>query len=648
MLLDKWARMQPPFESWSLSRPPAPPRSQLYSLEPIGVGTAMVESLTGYVARLAEAHSVSVGDLVGRVLSELVDPKDPIITAAAKAFRIGGHGFRACGYVINGVTDRAEKWVLALEAATIRRDLRCLTLLPFRYALPDHLFRRHRAWCALCFEQWRTNGQMVYEPLLWTIEASSHCPVHARPLDCICRHCARMLSPLGVFSRPGHCERCDGWLGAPDADRNRAVPGSPIGTDETWPCTQVGGLLAMLPQINPVAARESFRRNLVAYLEQLTGNNVLAFAQLIRCPHSILQNWLDGATVPLLENLLRTCQFLNVPASSLFAPSGPTPASIAAAKEAIALAGNRGVSPSRHAGEIRQALLVAFDEAVPRSLSQVAQGLGYTNTDRLYQADRKLCHEIAARYRRSGRSHWWRKPGATRICDAAQLKEILEGSLKSNDPTSVHRIAANLGYSNDGYVHQKYPELCWAIGDKIKLAKQAESPTVRRTLENAIEEHPAPTLKNVSRRLGYSSSSVLRAHAPELCDQLAARHRAHVVERRTDLERTVMAALGETPVPSLQDLCKRLGITKWFMNKYFPAVRASVAEQHRLCASAETKRRREKLYYDVHHIAVDLRSQNVYPSANRIVEQLPEGSSREWKAFNLAIRQAHKALGISK
>ena len=66
-----------------------------------------------------------------------------------------------------------------------------------------------------------------------------------------------------------------------------------------------------------------------------------------------------------------------------------------------------------------------------------------------------------------------------------------------------------------------------------------------------LQEHPAPTLKDVSRRLGYSSSTVLRAHEPELCDQLAARHRAHVMERRTDLERTAMAALGETPVPSV-------------------------------------------------------------------------------------------------
>ena len=164
MSLDKWVQMQQPFESWSISSPPVPPRSQLYSLQPVGVGTGMVESLTGYVARLAEAHSVSVGDLVGRLLSDLANPTGAIVTAAAKAARVGGHGFHACSYAINGVTDRAATWVHALEAATTRRDLRCLTLLPFRHALPDHLFRRRRAWCTLCFEQWRENGQIVYEP----------------------------------------------------------------------------------------------------------------------------------------------------------------------------------------------------------------------------------------------------------------------------------------------------------------------------------------------------------------------------------------------------------------------------------------------------------------------------------------------------
>ena len=116
-------------------------------------------------------------------------------------------------------------------------------------------------------------------------------------------------------------------------------------------------------------------------------------------------------------------------------------------------------------------------------------------------------------------------------------------------------------------------ELCRAIGKKIALAKQDRPDNMRRILENALHEHPAPTLTDLSRRLGYSSSdSPMRVMNPDLCDQLAARHRSYVMKRRTDLEKEAMAALGETPAPSLRDVCKRLGITVWFMNMYFPAV----------------------------------------------------------------------------
>jgi hypothetical protein len=39
-------------------------------------------------------------------------------------------------------------------------------------------------------------------------------------------------------------------------------------------------LLAMIPRVDPMAARESFRRSLVAYLEQVAGGNVLALARI--------------------------------------------------------------------------------------------------------------------------------------------------------------------------------------------------------------------------------------------------------------------------------------------------------------------------------------------------------------------------------
>jgi TniQ len=640
--------MRPLLESWSLSRPPLPPRSQLYSLEPMGVGTEMVESLTGYVARLADAHSVSVGDLVGRVLADLTHPKDTIITPTAKAFRVGGHGFRACNYAPNGITERAVKWVHALEAATNRHDLRYLTLLPLRYMVPDRLFRRRRAWCALCFGHWRSAGQIVYEPLIWSIQALANCQLHARPLDHTCSHCARTLSPLGVFSRPGYCERCDSWLGISGGDTSRSRPGPPGGEDDAWSPTQVGDLLAMLPLIDPAGAREALRRSLAVYIDLLTAGNVLAMAKYICCPPSVLRNWLDGTTVPTLENLLRTCKILNVSIASMVASSGPTSANVDAAKEAIARAGSRGVSLYQKKSEIRQALEAALYDTVPRSLSDVARRMGYADTERLYQADRDLCHKIAARYRWSGQSHWWKRPGAARICETLRIKELLEQSLKSAEPLSVYRISADLGYSNDGYIRQKFPALCAAISKRVSQMKRIRSRRIRRTLEGALNECPTPTLAELGRRLGYSTSTVLRAHEPDLCDLLAKRYRYNVRKYRSDLKRAAKAALNENPIPSARDLCKRLGVTVWFMGKYFPSVLRMIAEKRRRVASENKKRRREKLFQDTYTIAAELQRRGEYPSENRIREELPEGSCTEWKTFSLATHAARQALSISR
>ena len=56
--------MQPAFESWDLEPVPIPARSRLHSIEPIGIGTSFVESLTGYIVRLAASHAVRISDLI--------------------------------------------------------------------------------------------------------------------------------------------------------------------------------------------------------------------------------------------------------------------------------------------------------------------------------------------------------------------------------------------------------------------------------------------------------------------------------------------------------------------------------------------------------------------------------------------------------
>ena len=162
------------FESWDLTIPKVPARSRLYSLTPIGIGTSSVESLTGYVVRLAEAHAVSVGDLVGRELSQHSPVPLPLVHPShrLRPRRRRSHCFRAGSYSLNGLGETTAIWVKALEIGTCQSGLEFLTLLPFAEILSEiWIFRKSRAWCPECYQTWRQQDLPLYEPLLWSFQA---------------------------------------------------------------------------------------------------------------------------------------------------------------------------------------------------------------------------------------------------------------------------------------------------------------------------------------------------------------------------------------------------------------------------------------------------------------------------------------------
>jgi hypothetical protein len=146
--------------------------------------------------------------------------------------------------------------------------------------------------------------------------------------------------------------------------------------------------------------------------------------------------------------------------------------------------------------------------------------------------------------------------------------------------------------------------------------------------------------------LGYSTSTVLRAHEPHLCDQLASCNENQARRHRANMERAARAFLKQTPVPSLHKVCERLGITVWFMTKYFPSVRRIIAEKRRQVNLNNARRRRQQLFRDTYDIAISLHRQGEYPSISRICQSLPKDSCREWKALHLAARTARQALGV--
>ncbi len=99
-------------------------------------------------------------------------------------------------------------------------------------------------------------------------------------------------------------------------------------------------------------------------------------------------------------------------------------------------------------------------------------------------------------------------------------------------------------------------------------------------------------------------------------------------------------------MPSLRTVCKRLGITAWFMNQYRKLFWRRISEQHRRCCFAETVRRRELLFEAVRQIATQVHSQGLYPSVARIADRIPRELRCQWMNLNAAVRQAQNAVDI--
>ena len=145
----------------------------------------------------------------------------------------------------------ASDWVSALEALTLRVDLSLLTLIVGANALSQRdLLQPVRQWCPVCYEVWRRQGAIIYEPLLWSINGITVCAEHYKLLERCCPHCSSSLPWLTWRSRPGYCSSCGRWLGKADGK-------SQVEEKDMYISEIVGTFLAHIPQLSLSIPHES-------------------------------------------------------------------------------------------------------------------------------------------------------------------------------------------------------------------------------------------------------------------------------------------------------------------------------------------------------------------------------------------------------
>ncbi len=447
-----------PLEIWDLKLPSIPKRSRLYNLEPIGFETPDIESLTGYIARLAQTHCMPTGKLISQEVIPVLKPEYASGIGEYKNF-ITEQQSRA----YNGTGLMASKIVDACHNLTGCKQLQFLTLLPFKEVLyPKDLFRTFKAWCPICYQQWLWSGQVLFEPLIWSFNQVAICQHHLQPLQTNCPHCKRWMYFLEWNSRPGYCSKCFSWLGVPLTSESQELPQNEI-ESQLWVIRNIGKLIATAPSLSSYPNREIIQKSIIEYINQLTPANLTAFAQICGISSGGLLKWSTGKSIPTLTKALQICSCLNIELidflnGQICELSNDTIVSLLTSHQQSKIKQYEEKPKTKPLGlrKIKRELLKALKEYPPKPLTGIQKRLGLKARSVFYDCFPEISHQISANY------------ALYRKNDKYQQIENALASQNYQDeypPPSLTEVSKRIGIGIRA-LYEHCPEKCYEIAQK--------------------------------------------------------------------------------------------------------------------------------------------------------------------------------------
>lgn len=292
--------------------PLKPPRSRWIGLEPLGVGTPFVESLSGYLMREAQAYAIPLGALIRYgIASQLALG----YLDAARSNTVSG--FLRAAYHMNGAGRMAETWIAAVGALTQRTDLVSLTLRAWSEIVHEPtLLISYKRWCPYCIADWLRERIPLREPLLWHIAAVTACPRHDCQLETLCPACHGPSPWLSWRCQPCHCATCQRLLvlhqppvGSSERETSSAWnPSLPASIDSAQIAAQIADWLAETSKRTTPIPRARLTEALRRLLPSSREGGAAALARQLHVAKTTFWGWTSGRWPISLTALTALCQ----------------------------------------------------------------------------------------------------------------------------------------------------------------------------------------------------------------------------------------------------------------------------------------------------------------------------------------------------
>lgn len=230
---------------------------------------------------------------------------------------------------------------------------------------------------------------------------------------------------------------------------------------------------------------------------------------------------------------------------------------------------------------------------------------------------------------------------AQQSSDIDRLGAALELILNQAEdpPPRLQDVTTRLGCSYH-HLQRYFPDLCQAITQRHQAYQQSQKRALQQTLLAILtgREEPPPSMLEVGRRLGYTSSN-LYARFPELCRAISKRYQAYqqtkakssflagqpalsgepTIPLPLDQLQSVLEAIlaaNETPPPSISQVANRFGYTRDQLRYRFPELCRVLSRQ------AQHYRQNQKLAWQQALEASLAHDENPPPSLAEVVKSI--------------------------
>jgi TniQ len=328
---------------------------------------------------------------------------------------------------------------------------------------------RTRAWCPNCYEEWRNSKQVVYEPLIWSLEVVHTCPKHHQKLHLCCPYADCRHVQFHFTSRylSGYCSWCHRWLGSYRYS-NAEYPAI-LGIEENyqeWVYKRIGEMLSAAPNLPAPPLKSNIAVVFGECINRLTGGNLRAFARQIQVTSKSTRNWKWGQQIPTMENLLNICYRCGIsPLSFILGDKENIKYSFIDSTSRDAATNTlRKKHRKFNVDHIRSVLLSILQnpEDPPPSMKEVARGLGCSHSQ-VRGTFPDLCKAISARYL----SFLSQKRLASIQKDCAEVRQVmlkLHAQERYPSLRQVQKNVKNPAIFKDPNIHNAWKEILKELG----------------------------------------------------------------------------------------------------------------------------------------------------------------------------------------